>query len=47
MRYLLFVVLAVFTLGSLADTKVPYTFSDGTPAKASEVNENFDSPYFA
>ena len=43
MRYLLFVVLAAFTLGSVADTKVPNIFTDGTPAKASEVNENFDA----
>ena len=43
MRYLLFVVLAVFTLGSLADTEVPHRFEDGTPAKAAEVNANFDA----
>ena len=42
MRYLLFVVLVAFTLGSVADTQVPHFFTDGTPAKASEVNANFD-----
>jgi hypothetical protein len=26
-----------------ADTEVPHTFTDGTPAKASEVNANFDA----
>ena len=43
MRCLLFVVLAAFTFGSVADTKVPNIFTDGTPAKASEVNANFDA----
>lgn len=43
MRYLMVPVLAAFAFGSLADTEVPYTFSDGTPAKAAEVNANFDA----
>ena len=43
MRYLLFVVLAAFTFGSGADNEVPFTFSDGTAARASEVNSNFDA----
>ena len=43
MRYLMFAVLAAVAFGSLADTEVPYTFSDGTPAMAAEVNANFDA----
>ena len=43
MRYLLFVVLVAFTLGAVADTEVPNRFEDGTPAKAAEVNANFDA----
>jgi hypothetical protein len=41
MRCLLFFVLAAFTFGSIADNEVPFTFSDGTAARASEVNSNF------
>ena len=40
MRYLLFVVLAAFTLGSVADTKVPNIFTDGAPAKALACPDN-------
>ena len=33
--------LLLFPLSSLAQTEVPNAFSDGTPALAAEVNENF------
>ena len=33
--------LLLFPLFSLAQTEVPHTFTDGTPALAAEVNENF------
>jgi len=31
------------SFGLVADTEVPHTFEDGNPAKASEVNANFDA----
>ena len=40
---LLTAALLVATFGVVADTEVPHTFTDGTPAKASEVNANFDA----
>ena len=40
---LLTATLLVASFSVVADTKVPNTFTDGTPAKASEVNENFDA----
>ena len=40
---LLTAVLLFASFGVAADTEVPYTFTDGTPAKASEVNENNDA----
>ena len=43
MRYLLAAILSVFGFYSLADTEVPYTFTDGTPASAVEMNANFDA----
>ena len=43
MRYLMFVVLSAIPLYSVADTEIPHTFNDGTPAKATEVNETFDA----
>ena len=33
--------LLLFPLSALAQTEVPNAFSDGTPALAAEVNENF------
>ena len=40
---LLAATLLVTSFSVVADTKVPNIFIDGTPAKASEVNENFDA----
>ena len=40
---LLTATLLVASFSVVADTKVPNTFTDGTPAKASEVNANFDA----
>ena len=40
---LLTAALLVASFGVVADTEVPHTFTDGTPAKASEVNANFDA----
>ena len=40
---LLTAALLVASFGVVADTEVPHTFTDGTPAKASEVNENNDA----
>ena len=40
---LLTAALLVASFGVVADTEVPHTFNDGTPAKASEVNANFDA----
>jgi hypothetical protein len=40
---LLTAALLVASFSVVADTKVPNTFTDGTPAKASEVNANFDA----
>ena len=40
---LLTATLLVASFSVVADTKVPHTFTDGTPAKASEVNANFDA----
>ena len=40
---LLMAALLVASFSAVADTEVPHTFEDGTPAKASEVNENFDA----
>tara|TARA_Y100000385_G_scaffold169732_1_gene175710 strand:- start:486 stop:1205 length:720 start_codon:yes stop_codon:yes gene_type:complete len=40
---LLTATLLVTSFSVVADTKVPNIFIDGTPAKASEVNENFDA----
>ena len=42
----LLLLLAVCSTAALtqAETVVPHTFQDGTPAEASEVNENFDAP---
>ena len=31
------------SFNAVADTEVPHTFEDGTPASAKEVNENFDA----
>jgi len=42
MRYLVHVLLSASMLNALADTEVLYQFSDGTPARAGEVNANFD-----
>lgn len=42
MRYWLFFFLCASALDALADIEELYTFSDGTPAKAAEVNANFD-----
>ena len=41
----LFLLLTVCSTAALtqAETVVPHTFQDGTPAEASEVNENFDA----
>ena len=40
---LLTVALLFASFHAVADTEVPYTFTDGTPAKASEVNKNNDA----
>ena len=40
---LLTATLLVASFSVVADTQVPNIFTDGTPAKASEVNENFDA----
>ena len=40
---LLTAVLLFASFNVVADTEVPNTFTDGTPAKASEVNANFDA----
>ncbi|MCH1579344.1 MAG: collagen-like protein, partial [Luminiphilus sp.] len=40
---LLTAALLVASFGVVADTEVPHTFEDGNPAKASEVNANFDA----
>ena len=40
---LLTATLLVASFSVVADTKVPNIFTDGTPAKASEVNANFDA----
>ena len=40
---LLTAVLLFASFHAVADTEVPHTFTDGTPAKASEVNANFDA----
>jgi hypothetical protein len=40
---LLTATLLVASFSVAADTEVPHTFEDGNPAKASEVNENFDA----
>ena len=40
---LLTAVLLFASFSVVADTEVPHTFEDGTPAKASEVNANFDA----
>ena len=36
-------ILLLLPLSVLAQTQVPNVFEDGMPAKASEVNENFDA----
>ena len=40
---LLKAILLVTSFSVVADTEVPHTFEDGTPAKASEANANFDA----
>ncbi len=40
---LLTATLLVASFSVVADTQVPNFFTDGTPAKASEVNANFDA----
>jgi len=40
---LLTAALLVASFSVMADTEVPHTFEDGNPAKASEVNANFDA----
>ena len=40
---LLTAVLLFASFNVVADTEVPHAFTDGTPAKASEVNANFDA----
>jgi len=40
---LLTAVLLFASVGVVADTEVPHTFEDGTPASAAEVNANFDA----
>ena len=39
----LLAILLVLPLSTLAQTQVPNVFEDGTPAKAAEVNANFDA----
>lgn len=42
-KVILLASLLLLPLPALAQTQVPHTFTDGTPALASEVNENFDA----
>ena len=43
MLRLFILTLLTASLNAVAETQVPHTFTDGTPAMASEVNENFDA----
>jgi len=42
-KVILLASLLLLPLSALAQTEVPHTFTDGTPALAAEVNENFDA----